>query len=128
MSPGFNVARQLLVVEADAREIAEAVEARVEHEGRVGLEHDLAVDELADADLRTLQVAHDRDLATRVARGGAHAIRAQRVVLGLAVGEVEAEDVDAGRDQLGEDIGLGRGRADGGDDLGGAWHGVILCA
>jgi hypothetical protein len=42
------------------------------------------------------------------------------VVLGIAVGEVQADDVDAGADQALEDLRAARRRTDGGDDLGAA--------
>ena len=42
------------------------------------------------------------------------------VLVGGAVGEVEAEDVDSGLDQLAQHLGLAARRPDGGDDLGAA--------
>ena len=43
---------------------------------------------------------------------------ALRVVLGRAVGEIQPDDIDAGGDQSGQHLRVGRGRAEGGDDLG----------
>ncbi len=75
MTPGRNVVRQLLVVEADAFLVAELA-GRVERELLARLEHDLASGELADADLRALQIGHDRDLAAQRSRCVAHHARA----------------------------------------------------
>ena len=63
VSPGLHVARQLLVVEAHALDVARLGARGIEHELRARLQHDLAFGELADADLGALQVGHDRDLA-----------------------------------------------------------------
>ena len=73
-----DVARQLLVVEAGARRVAEFAFG-VEDERLPGLQRDLAVDELADADLRALQVGHDRDFdGPACARIRARGARARR--------------------------------------------------
>ena len=52
--------------------------------------------ELADADLRPLQVGHDRDLAAELLRALADATRALDVVGARPVREIEADDVHAG--------------------------------
>src|SRR6185437_9515612 len=92
-----DVVNELLVVEADARRVAELA-ARVENEPRAGHELDLAFRELADADLRTLEVGHDRDLAALRARDLADELRALDVVGAAAMREVEPHDVDPGRE------------------------------
>ena len=76
---GLHVARQLLVVEADAGAVAQLA-GGVEDEGVAGLERDLAVLELADADLGALQVGHDAHGAPDLAAGLAHQLRARLVV------------------------------------------------
>ena len=83
-----------------------------------GLELGVVVAQVADAELRAGQVAEDRHLAAE--RGGRLADRLDRlrVFVGAGVGEVEAEDVGAGGDQLLEHAEVPRGRADRGDDLG----------
>ena len=81
---GPHVARQLLVVEADASLLPSSA-ARRRARTRCPLEQHLAVLELADADLRALQVGHDRDLAADLARGFAHQLGALDVVLRRAV-------------------------------------------
>jgi hypothetical protein len=67
-----NILRQLLVIEADAFGVAELAFG-VENELLAGFQRNLAVRELADADLRSLQVRHDRDL-------GAELVRASRTI------------------------------------------------
>ena len=58
----LDVLRQILVVEADAFLVAELA-VGVEDEAVADDQRDLAVVELADADLRALQVAEDADRA-----------------------------------------------------------------
>ena len=91
---GSNVLRQFLVVESDAVGIAQ-LDRRVEDERLSGLEPDLALGEFADADLRPLQVRHDRDLAAEPMRALAHQLRALHVVGRAAVREIEADDIRA---------------------------------
>ena len=95
---GPHVARQLLVVEADALARAELGPGGVEDELLAGDERRLAAFDLADADLRALQVGHDRDLLADLGRDLADQRRAVDVVLRRAVREVEAHHVDAGAD------------------------------
>src|SRR6185437_3962528 len=91
---GTDVVDELLVIEADARRVAELA-LGIEDESGAGNELHLAFGEPADADLRTLQVGHDRDLASLRTRDLAHALRALDVVGGAAMREIEPHDVDA---------------------------------
>lgn len=86
------------------------------------LEHELAFDELSDADLGALQIRHDRDLAPRALRCSAHEFSAADVVLREAVAEVQAHAVHAGADHLFEQLRLARCGAEGGNDLGSPWR------
>ena len=95
--PGTDVAGQLLVVEPDALAVAD-LEPGVEDEALSLLERDLAVLELADADLGTLQVAKDGDRAAQLGGQPLHQRGAILVVLRRAMREVQAHDVDAGAD------------------------------
>ena len=119
-----DVADELLVIESHALGIA-LLAFRVEHEPLARRERDGAGRELADADLRALQVRHDADLAAERAGGLAHEAGALHVVGRAPVREIEADDVDAGGDQAGERVGRAAGGAERGDDLGGAGHGVL---
>ena len=92
-----DIARQLFVVQARAAAVAD-LEPRVEHEALSLLERDLAVLELADADLGTLQVAKDGDRAAQLGGQPLHQRGAILVVLRRAMREVQAHDVDAGAD------------------------------
>ncbi len=96
---GLHVARQLLVVEADRGVVAEFVARAVEHELLPGRQLGLAAFELADADLRALQVGHDRHRAPGALGRGAHHRRAIDVVLRGAVREIQAHDIDTGGNQ-----------------------------
>ena len=106
MSPGSNVARQLLVVEADA--LAGCPARRSRRRARTcspATSIDLAAFELADADFRALQVGHDGDLLADLRRHLAHQRGAVDVVLRLAVREIEPHHVDAGADHALEHLG-----------------------
>ena len=59
----------------------------------------------------------DPDRAIDLAARGAHELRAREVVVGGAVGKVEADDVDAGREHPLEDFRRARRGAEGCDDL-----------
>ena len=87
-----------------------------------GLELDDALAELADPELGSGQVLQDRDLAAGATGGFADAARGFRVLVGAAVGEVQACDIHPGLDHAGEDLRVARGGADRGDDLRAALH------
>ena len=78
------------------------------------------VAQLADPQLRPRQVAEHRDLAADLLGGGADRLDRLRLALRAGVGEVEAEDVGAGGDQLLEHRRVPARRPDRGDDLGAA--------
>ena len=97
---GGDVVDQFGVVEADAVAVAERA-VGVEDEVLARLEQHLAAGELADADLRALQVGHDADgAAAALASRSRSGVDALAVVVGGAVGEVEPHHIDAGVDQL----------------------------
>ena len=92
----------------------------VEHELRARREVDLSVAEAPDADLRALQIHQHADGAARLARELAHQLDALPVLVGRAVGEIHAHDVEPGRDHARESLRIARGGAERGDDLGAA--------
>ena len=103
------------------------VQGGVDGEGLAGFQHHRTVAETGDANLGALQIGEDRHVAgLRVGlftdAGGDGAM-----IVGAAVGEIKAEDVDAGVDQPGKEIGVGGGRAEGGDDFGASEHGAAFC-
>ena len=120
---GLDVARQLLVVESGAFFVAELA-IGVEDEALAGLERYLAVRELADAYLRTLQIGHDGDLAAERPRRVAHQARALLVVGRGAVREVEPHDIHARCEHAVQHVLRAAGRAQRRDDLGGALHSI----
>ncbi|MDT4837335.1 hypothetical protein FQZ97_710650 [compost metagenome] len=118
---GADVARQVLVVQADAFLIAELA-GGIEDKGVARLERDLAVLELADTDLGALQVGHDGDLAPARLGGLAHQAGAVDMVLRGAVREIQPHHVDACGNHARQDLQRAGGGADGGNDLGGTGH------
>ena len=73
--------------------------------------------ELADPDLRALQVGDQRERAPDRCLHGAHAARAPLVLVVRPVGEVEPNSVHARVDERSERLLVVRRGADGGDDL-----------
>ena len=91
-APGLSPAR--------AAQITRLLARGIEHEGRAWLQHDFAVDEFADADLRALQIGHDRYLAPSALGGRPHHARALDMVLRLAVAEIQTHHVDTSTDHF----------------------------
>ena len=117
-----DVFRQILVVEPDTLLVAQ-FDARVEHERGAGAQRDAPALELADPDLRPLQVGHDRDVAADAAQPPRAHVGALEMVFGRTVREVEAHDVDTGGKHALEHERIARRGAERGNDLGAAWHG-----
>ncbi|MNE24205.1 hypothetical protein D3C80_1174890 [compost metagenome] len=82
------------------------------------LQFDALVGELGDADLRTLQVAQQCDMAAVLGGDVTDQARAGLVLVRSAVGEVQACHVQAGEDQLFDHFRRVAGGAKGGDDFG----------
>jgi hypothetical protein len=101
----------------DAGRVARAVVGAGERERRALDQDDLVVDEAADADLGALQVLQDADVDAELVGDLADALDVGAVDVGGAVGEVEAEDVDARLDELTDPLGRARGGPEGRDDL-----------
>ncbi len=118
---GPHVARQLLVVQADAA-VDPDLAVGIEHEGIPRIQSDLAVLELADPDLRALQIAHDADRTPGLAAGLAHQLGAALVVAGSAVREIQAHDVHSGEEHPLERLRIARRGAECGDDFGAPAH------
>jgi hypothetical protein len=78
---GAHVARQLLVVQADAP-VDTHLAVGIEHEGISWIQSDLAVLEPADPDLGALEVAHDGDRTPGFAASLAHQLGTALVVPG----------------------------------------------
>ena len=73
--------------------------------------------EVADPQLRSLQVGDQGDRPPELRLGGADEPRPLAVFVMRAVRKVEPRPVDAGGGQRGEHVAVGRGGADRGDDL-----------
>ncbi len=71
----------------------------------------------ASADLGTAQILQDGDVTIGAPGGGANAIECSGVIGLGAVREIQAHDVNTGRDQRVEDRRIGRCRANGRNDL-----------
>ena len=94
---------------------------------RPRLEHD-RLGQVADPQLRALEVGEDRDRPPDPPLDGSHAADPLEVVGLVAVREVQPEAVDAGaREALDDLLGIGR-RPEGGDDLGAAQERHQRCA
>jgi hypothetical protein len=119
---GLHVVHEVLVVEPDPGLVAELA---VDVEGEaVALDQlDLAGAELADADLRALQVREHPDVAPEPVGDLADPFHHRGVLLDGAVREVDAHDVDPRQDHPLEHGRVGRGGAERGDDLRGAGDG-----
>jgi len=101
-----DILGQVLVIEADAVLVAHGA-GGVEDEGGADDQRDLVALELADANLRTLQVAKDADRPAVLGGGGTDAVGACLVVIGRAVREIHPDDINAGLDHAFENF---RGR------------------
>ncbi|MCY1173090.1 hypothetical protein D9M73_132400 [compost metagenome] len=82
------------------------------------LQLDLLVGEFGDTDFRALQVTQQGDEAAVLGSEVTHQLCASLVLVGGAVGEVQAGDVQASQNQLFENFRRVTGRAKGGDDFG----------
>jgi len=122
---GPDVLRQVVVVETDAPLVA-LLGVRVEDEGCSGPQSHAAVFELADTDLRALQIGHDRDVASDARGRLADMDRALQVILGRPVREVEAHDVDTGGQHPFQHQRVARRGAERCDDLRASGHGVTV--
>ena len=76
--------------------------------------------DVADTDLRPLNVADDRHVAAEVRGRLPHELDDARPLARRAVGEIEAEDIDAAGEQAVDALLGGAGGAEGGDDFGSA--------
>ena len=117
---GLDIARQLLVVQADTLDVARLDAGRIQNEFLARNQQHLAVGELADANLRPLQVGHDGDLAAGALGDLAHQGGQVDVVLRLAVAEVQPHHIDASADHFFEQDRITGSRAKSGNDFGGA--------
>ncbi|MPN16917.1 hypothetical protein SDC9_164265 [bioreactor metagenome] len=117
---GAHVARQFLIVQPHAVDVAQLGARGVQHERRALRQHHLAIGKLAHADLRALQVGHDGHLAPRTLGGRAHRGRAVDVVLRRAVAEVQPHHVQACSNHLLKQLRIAGSGAQSGNDLGGA--------
>ncbi len=128
-----HVVHQAEIADADAVRVAwRGIGAADQVEAGASLERHLAGGETLDADLRPLQVGEDADFAALLRRCRTHRRHACRLLLGRAMGKIQAHDVDAGADEIIEHTGDIGGRAEGGQDLGATQvfgHGnALVCA
>ena len=95
-----------------------------------GVEEELgALDELdgtgaeaLDADLGALQVAEDTDVPVQFARHLARGLGAAHLLLGAAMGEIDAHHIDTRLQQTAQHAGIVGGRPECGDNFGSAIH------
>jgi signal recognition particle subunit SRP54 len=77
----------------------------------------------AQAEARSHQVEQHRHLAAELRRHPPHPTKSAAVTLDRSVREIESQDVRAGSEQRAQDLVVGAGGSEGGDDLGAALHG-----
>jgi hypothetical protein len=88
------------------------------------IEHHEIVLEPADADLRPLQVTQQTYLATAGAGPVPYTFTTLALLIVRVVGEVEANHIDTGMNELVHDLRVIRGRSQSCNDLGASWHRV----
>ena len=116
-----DILGQVLVIEADTFLVAERA-LGVEDEFFAGHEGDPACLEFADANLRPLQVAQDADRAPELGCRRANPLGTRPMIVGRAMREIHAHDVDAGLHHAVQNFRRGGGGAQRGNDLGMAGH------
>src|SRR5690606_30532074 len=117
------VLRQVLVAEADATFVTRLlIQAGIQGKAGAIAQHDAAIAETGDADLRALQVGEDGHTAPLCCRRLTNTCRHLAMALGVAVGKIQPEHVDASSDQRRQHLCAVTGRANGGDNLGASEH------
>ena len=118
-----HIARQVLVGDAyPGLRAALGIERGVERERRALVELHAPFAKALDADLGAAEVEQHADAARGALRRLAHQLQAPPAVGDRAVRGVEARDVDAGAQHLGQYLEVVSRRSDGGDDLGAPRH------
>ena len=79
--------------------------------------------ELANSNLRSLQVCQDAHVAAKGSREATDQSHPGGMFLGTAMGEIHPDHVNAGSENLLKDGGVGGGWAKGRDNLGRTMHG-----
>jgi hypothetical protein len=111
-----HVVNQIGIVQADALLVAQFA-VGIEDEAIAVVQVDLAVLELADADLRSLQVDQDADGTAARLGQRAHQVGALDVFFRRAVREIQAHDIDARLDHPVQDLGIGTSRTQRSDNF-----------
>ena len=117
----LHLPRQILVVEADSI-LGAKRSAGVENKLLSGAQRRFAALEFSDADLRPLQIGHDRNVAAELGSGLTYQLRAREMIFRRSVREIEAHDVDAGDQHALEHQRFTRRWSERGNYLRAAWH------
>jgi hypothetical protein len=114
---GLDQAPEALVADRDTLGVAHPA-LTVQREGGAGDQDGAAPRDVPGANLDAAGIHHDGHVGAELVDDLADSIQSPAVVLGRAVGEVQAGDVHACLDHLLEDLGRIAGRPYGGDQLG----------
>ena len=90
---GFDIIRQLSVVEADALASTLSAPRGIQQQGFSRFDVDTAARNFADADFRPLQIGHNGNFLTRLPCRLTNDFGIGAVEFGIAVTEVEADDI-----------------------------------
>ena len=90
---GFDVIRQLSVVEADAFASALSAPRGIQQQGFSRFDVDTAARNFTDADFRPLQIGHNGNFLMRLTCRLTHDFGIGAVEFGITVAEVEADDI-----------------------------------
>ena len=88
----------------------------IEDEGAAGFQHDLAIRELADAQLRPLKIGQDRRRAAEPLLQPPDRLDERDLRLLIAMAHIDSEGVGAGLKQGGDHLGVAAGGAERGED------------
>ena len=114
---GLHVLDQVGIIEPHPPVVTEGA-GSVQNELLIGLDPDRTGRKLADADLGALQVRHDAHGSPGGVRRGTQRVHALTMIIGRAVGKVDADHIHPGGDQFPHALGVAGRRTQRGDDLG----------
>ena len=111
----FDCGEDFLVRQLDTGRVA-GRRIAVEDEGAAGLQHDLALGELADAQLRALKIGQDGGRAAEPFFQAADRLDQRDLRLLIAMAHIDPEGIGARLEQGGDRLGIAAGRAERGED------------
>ncbi|MNG95227.1 hypothetical protein D3C79_542560 [compost metagenome] len=89
------------------------------------MQGNLAISEAGDPNFRTLQISKNCNEAAMLRREFAYHFCTSDVLMGLAMREVQAHNIDTGQNEIFEHSGRLSRRTKGGDNLGSSQHSIV---